>query len=107
MKLFDIPSRLFDTSLRRFSDHDVEADVLLLALQINFLDDLKPELAVDDWIDVVRALQIASSTFGIKLNPSRQRLSSEKFDHWPTLSVTCSISCLACPFPLLSGFVPI
>ena len=61
---------LFGRFLHGCSDHDIQANVLFLALQIDFLDNLKTQLAVNDWIDIIRALQIARSTFGIKLGIS-------------------------------------
>lgn len=36
-----------------FPDHDIQSDVLLLALQINLLDNLEPKSPVNDWVDII------------------------------------------------------
>jgi hypothetical protein len=57
--------------LQRFSDHDVQTDVLFLTFQIDLLDNLETKLSIDKRIDVIGALQIARSTFGVKLETSK------------------------------------
>ncbi len=51
----------------RFSDHNVQADVFLCTLEMNFLDNLEAELAVNDWIDIIRTLQVTWLAFCIIL----------------------------------------
>src|SRR2546423_4991712 len=89
--------------LHRFSDHDVQTNVLLLTLQIDLFDDFEPKLAIDNGIGVVGALQIASSTFGIKLqnikvsafNPNSQVIPTyllrDMLNQFPRISMSPTI----------------
>jgi hypothetical protein len=48
-------NKLTLSDMRRcgFPDHDIQSDVLFLALQINLLDNLEPESPVNDWVDII------------------------------------------------------
>ncbi len=41
------------SDLRRLPDHDVHSDILLVALEVDVLDDFEAHLGVDEGIDVV------------------------------------------------------
>lgn len=49
------------------SNHDIQDNVLFRTFQVNLLHDLESKFPIDDWIDVVGALQITSSTFSVRL----------------------------------------
>lgn len=36
-----------------FPNHDIQRDILFLALQIDLLDNLEPKSAVNDWVDII------------------------------------------------------
>jgi hypothetical protein len=48
-------NKLTLSDMRRggFPNHDIQRDVLFLALQINLLDNLEPESPVNDWVDII------------------------------------------------------
>jgi len=49
------------------SDHDIQLELLLGAFQENILDNLEPELPVDNRVDIIRDLEITWTTFAVKL----------------------------------------
>ena len=72
----DCESTFFDVRLHGFPNHDVQRDILLLALQINLSNNLEPKFAVNNWVDIIRALEVASPAFDVSLEGSSKHLNS-------------------------------
>jgi len=49
----DCESTFFDVRLHGFPNHDVQRDILLLALEINLPNNLEPKFAVNNWVDII------------------------------------------------------
>jgi hypothetical protein len=54
-------------ALPGWSHHDIHLQWLFLTMQVDMLLQLKPHLAIDDQIDIVRALEIAVFAVRIRL----------------------------------------
>jgi hypothetical protein len=101
---------LTNNGLLRLPQHDIHPKGFLLSLQVYVSDDLESHFPIDNGIDVVRALQVACSSFTISLDVTgvsgevgaRSVYAYETL----TLSVMCSTSFLAYPLPRLAVLVP-
>jgi hypothetical protein len=101
---------LTNNGLLRLPQHDIHPKGFLLSLQVYISDDLEAHFPIDNGIEVVRALQVACSSFTISLDVTgvsgevgaRSVYAYETL----TLSVMCSTSFLAYPLPRLAVLVP-